>query len=79
VGVNDNFSLLGGHSLLGTQLISRIRDSFGINLPLLSLLDHPTVAGMSGEIERRIFAKIEAGGAKQLSCAADSAVEARQT
>jgi amino acid adenylation domain-containing protein len=59
VGVNDNFFLLGGHSLLGTQLITRISESFGINLPLLSLFDHPTVAGMSAEIERLILAKIQ--------------------
>jgi amino acid adenylation domain-containing protein len=78
VGVNDNFFLLGGHSLLGTQLISRISDSFGINLPLLSLFDHPTVAGMSAEIERLILAKIEASEAHQLSRAADFAVEGRQ-
>jgi amino acid adenylation domain-containing protein len=60
VGVNDNFFLLGGHSLLGTQLISRISDSFGINLPLLSLFDHPTLGGMSAEIEQLILAKIDA-------------------
>jgi acyl-CoA synthetase (AMP-forming)/AMP-acid ligase II/acyl carrier protein len=60
VGVNDNFFLLGGHSLLGTQLITRVSDSFGVNLPLLSLFDHPTLGGMSAEIERLILAKIEA-------------------
>jgi acyl carrier protein len=59
VGVNDNFFRLGGHSLLGAQLITRISDSFGINLPLLSLFDHPTLAGMAAEIERLILEKIE--------------------
>jgi amino acid adenylation domain-containing protein len=60
VGVNDNFFLLGGHSLLGTQLITRIREGFGVDLSLLSLFDHPTLAGMSAEIEQLILAKIEA-------------------
>jgi amino acid adenylation domain-containing protein len=60
VGVNDNFFLLGGHSLLGTQLITRIREAFGVDLPLLSLFDHPTLAGMSSEIEILILEKIEA-------------------
>jgi len=59
VGVNDNFFLLGGHSLLGTQLITRIRQSFGVELSLLSLFDHPTLAGMSSEIEKLILDKIE--------------------
>ncbi len=59
VGVNDNFFLLGGHSLLGTQLITRIREAFGVDLPLLSLFDHPTLAGMASEIELLILEKIE--------------------
>jgi amino acid adenylation domain-containing protein len=60
VGANDNFFLLGGHSLLGTQLVTRIREAFGVDLSLLSLFDHPTLAGMSNEIELLILAKIEA-------------------
>jgi amino acid adenylation domain-containing protein len=66
IGVNDNFFLLGGHSLLGTQLITRIRDVFGVDLPLLSLFDHPTLAGMSGEIELLILAKIAATSREDL-------------
>jgi acyl-CoA synthetase (AMP-forming)/AMP-acid ligase II/acyl carrier protein len=62
IGVNDNFFLLGGHSLLGMQLITRISDTFGVNLPLLSLFDHPTLGSMSAEIERLILEKIEANG-----------------
>jgi hypothetical protein len=63
---------------LGTQLISRISDSFGINLPLLSLFDHPTVAGMSAEIERLILAKIEAGEAKDFCRVVDHSGEGTQ-
>jgi len=59
VGVNDNFFLLGGHSLLGAQLINRISEGFGINLPLLSLFDHPTLAGMADEVERLILEKLD--------------------
>jgi amino acid adenylation domain-containing protein len=59
VGVNDNFFLLGGHSLLGTQLIARISETFGVDLTLLKLFDHPTVAEMSVEIEELILAQVE--------------------
>ena len=54
VGVNDNFFFLGGHSLLGTQLIARARDTFGIELPLRTVFDWPTAAELSVEIERMI-------------------------
>ncbi|HYM78904.1 MAG TPA: amino acid adenylation domain-containing protein [Candidatus Dormibacteraeota bacterium] len=58
VGVNDNFFLLGGHSLLGTQVIARVSDTFGVDLTLLKLFDHPTVAEMAAEIENLILAKV---------------------
>jgi len=67
VSIHENFFLLGGHSLLGTQVIARIRDSFGVELPLRSLFDAPTVADLSAEIERLIVAKLEsarAGGSR---------------
>ncbi len=60
VSVKDNFFLLGGHSLLGTQLISRISESFGVELSLLSLFDHPTLEEMSVEVEKLILAKVDA-------------------
>lgn len=59
VSVNDNFFLLGGHSLLGTQLIGKIRNAFGVDMALRTLFDAPSIAELSSEIERLIFARVE--------------------
>jgi amino acid adenylation domain-containing protein len=65
VGLHDNFFFMGGHSLLGTQLISKISETFGVELSLLNLFEHPTLAEMSEEIEQLILAKVGAMGTEQ--------------
>jgi len=60
VGREDNFFTLGGHSLMGAQLIAKVRGTFGVDLSLRSLFEEPTVRGMSSEIERLIYAKFSA-------------------
>jgi amino acid adenylation domain-containing protein len=54
VSVNDNFFFLGGHSLLGTQLIARTRDAFGVELPLRTVFDFPTAAEISSVIDEML-------------------------
>jgi amino acid adenylation domain-containing protein len=56
VGANQNFFLLGGHSMLGAQLIVRLEELFGVEIPLRYLFDHPTPAEIAAEVERQIAA-----------------------
>ncbi|HET8796893.1 MAG TPA: phosphopantetheine-binding protein, partial [Thermoanaerobaculia bacterium] len=43
IGIDDDFFDLGGHSLSATQVISRVRDLFDVDLPVLRLFELPTV------------------------------------
>lgn len=52
IGVNDNFFDLGGHSLLGIELIARVRDDFQAPIPLQALFDAPTVSRLAAEVLR---------------------------
>jgi acyl transferase domain-containing protein/acyl carrier protein len=47
IGINDSLFDLGGDSLLAIQVISRIREEFGIDLPLRLVFDSPTVAELA--------------------------------
>ncbi|HEX7186487.1 MAG TPA: amino acid adenylation domain-containing protein, partial [Thermoanaerobaculia bacterium] len=51
IGRSDNFFDLGGHSLLGIRLLTRLRDSFGAELPVAALFESPTLAELAGRIE----------------------------
>jgi len=79
VGIKDNFFELGGHSLLATQFISRVRDTFKVELPLRQLFDAGTVGELSdfivaaeaepGQIERiaQVMVMVESMSADEVA------------
>src|SRR6185436_12786268 len=60
VGRNDNFFELGGHSLLVIQVLSRLRQSLGVEVPLGELFSHPALADFALNVARGAKAKLPA-------------------
>jgi acyl carrier protein len=51
VGILENFFDLGGHSLMATQVISRVREVFQVELAVRKIFEKPTIAALAREIE----------------------------
>jgi len=47
VGIHDNFFALGGHSLMATQIIARVREQFQVDIPLKRIFEAPTIANLA--------------------------------
>jgi amino acid adenylation domain-containing protein len=60
VSIHDNFFLLGGHSLMGAQVIAKVRDIFDVELNLRNVFECPTVAKLAAKIETTLMARLEA-------------------
>lgn len=61
VGIHDNFFELGGHSLTAVQVTGKIRASLVPAFPLRAILDHPTIARLSAEIDTLLAAAPQPG------------------
>jgi amino acid adenylation domain-containing protein len=61
IGMNQNFFLLGGHSMLGAQLIVRLNEMFGVEISLKYLFDHPTPAEIAAEVQHQMASDLADG------------------
>ncbi len=55
LGIHDNFYELGGHSLLATQILVRLQDSFGVELPARTIFESHTIADLARQIEMLLW------------------------
>jgi hypothetical protein len=51
VGVNDNFFQLGGHSLLVMQMMARVRNVVGVDVPIRAFFEAPTARALAERID----------------------------
>ncbi len=58
ISMQDNFFEIGGHSLIATQIVSRVRAQFEIELPLRTIFEAPTIAQMAARVEQLVVADI---------------------
>jgi amino acid adenylation domain-containing protein len=59
VGIYDNFFKLGGHSLLGTQVISRLRILYQVDVPLRSIFEQGTIAQLGDILQDALIDRIQ--------------------
>ncbi len=71
ISVTANFFEIGGHSLLGTRVMSHLRALYNINPPLSLLFTMPTIRDLTKGIESLRFAAIKPSGESQIETVAE--------
>lgn len=66
IGIHDNFFELGGHSLIATGLISRLRDTYHVELTLQGFFEKPTIAELSEIVLEKLVAQEDSETLSQL-------------
>ena len=59
LSVHSDFFALGGHSLAATRVISQLRNSFGVEVPLRAIFESPSVAKLAETVEALLIMEIE--------------------
>jgi acyl carrier protein len=66
IGIHDNFFDLGGDSLAASRVISRVIQSFKLDLPVKALFDAPTVARMAEVVKQNETHRAEDAALEQM-------------
>jgi aspartate racemase len=59
ISIHDNFFELGGNSLSATQLVSQVRHTLEVELPLRDLFQYPTIAQLAVPIEEALIMQVD--------------------
>jgi len=57
VGIRDGFFDVGGHSMLAARMLSRVSETFGVELPLRTAFQAQTIEDLSSHIEAALLVR----------------------